>query len=98
MQKQKKTTLTESQNAKLKKLLTPIVERIIGEVESPITKKFIPFSQQKPPVNKQLILISYDSEYSIGYYSAKDDLIVNVGNAFTKDKNVSLEMFSHWAV
>lgn len=31
MQKQKKTTLTESQNTKLKQKLTPIVEKIIAE-------------------------------------------------------------------
>lgn len=55
MQKQKKTTLTESQ-VKLKKLLTPIVEGIISEAGSPST------NTQKV-MNKILASITDETDY-----------------------------------
>ena len=55
MQKQKKTTLTESQ-VKLKKLLTPIVEGIMNEAGSPST------NTQKV-MNKILAAITQETDY-----------------------------------
>ena len=97
MQKQKKTTLTESQ-VKLKKYLKPIVEGILTEVESPITKKFIPFSQEKPPSGKPLFLIDHRGSYCVGYYNQSTDKLSDVGTPFNKHQNIGTEFFTHWAV
>jgi hypothetical protein len=97
MQKQKKPTLTESQ-VKLKKLLTPIVEGIISEAESPITKRFIPFSEEMPNTNKMIFLIDKRGDYCVGFYDMKSGKLSAVGTPFRQYENLGTTQFTHWAV
>ena len=98
MQKQRKENLTESQ-VKLKKLITPIVEGIISEATSPITKKFIPFSQELPPDLEPIFLIDTKGTLYVGLYSKRSGRMDRVQGLFNKEyKDVPVTNFTHWAI
>jgi hypothetical protein len=93
----KRTNLTEKQE-KVKRLITPVVKKLVMEATAPITKKFIPFEVQTPPDNKMLFLIDNRGDYGVGFYNSKTQKLEVVGTPFKNYENIGTAQFTHWAI
>ena len=69
----------------------------MNESTSPITKKFIPFSQELPTTNRMIFLIDNRGDYGVGFYDAKTGKLAAVGTPFRQYENVGIAQFTHWA-
>lgn len=93
---QKQVKLTPKQE-RLKRAIKPLVETILREESGPITKQFIPFSEQMPDTNKMIFLIDKRGDYCVGFYNSKTDKLEAVGTPFRTYENIGIANFTHWA-
>lgn len=92
----KQVKLTPKQE-RLKRAIKPLVEGILREESGPITKQFIPFSEQMPDTNKMIFLIDKRGDYCVGFYNSKTDKLEAVGTPFRTYENIGIANFTHWA-